>query len=258
MKQGKNPAQIVIKLLMDSMNGKTIIKPVETNTVVKANRDDFEKYISYSYNYIGSIIEVNGRFYTKQIKSSLSHYNYVHCGVEILSTSKIIMDKVFICADDCDIKIYYQDTDSIHLDYDDVDKIVDRYKDKYGLELVGEDLGTFHVDFDLYGVTSEIYAVERLFLGKKTYIDILESTDKHGTTINSEHIIMKCIPTSCIQYYAEQHNISVLYMCTKLYNNEVIKFDLTNDGNKCVCRNNKTSYDIKCIRFHSEMSIYQR
>ena len=33
------------------------------------------------------------------------------------------MNKVFSCADDCDIKIYYQDTDSIHLNYDDVDKI---------------------------------------------------------------------------------------------------------------------------------------
>ena len=127
----------------------------------------------------------------------------------------------------------------MHVNYDDVDKTVDRYKDKYGLELVGEDLGNFHVDCDLYGATSEIYAVGSLFLGKNTYIDVLESTDKHGKTINSEHIRMKGIHTSCIQYYAEQHNISVLDMYKKLYNNEVIKFGLTNDGNKFVCRNNK-------------------
>ena len=66
----------------------------------------------------------------------------------------------------CDIKIYCQDTDSIHLNYDDVGTVVKRYKDKYGLELVGEDLGNFHVDFDLYGATTEIYAVGSLFLGK--------------------------------------------------------------------------------------------
>ena len=42
---------------------------------------------------------------------------------------------------------------------------------------------------------SEIYAVESLFLGKKTYIDISEPTDKDGMTINSEHIRMKGIPT---------------------------------------------------------------
>ena len=39
------------------------------------------------------------------------------------------MTKVFSCADDLDVKIYYQDTDSIHSNYGDVDKIVDRYKD---------------------------------------------------------------------------------------------------------------------------------
>ena len=48
LKQEKNPAQIVIKLLMNSMYGKTVTKPVETYTVVKDNRDGFEKYISYN------------------------------------------------------------------------------------------------------------------------------------------------------------------------------------------------------------------
>ena len=51
---------MIVKLLMNSMYGKTIIKPVETDTVVKANRDDFGKHISYNCNNIGSVIEVNG------------------------------------------------------------------------------------------------------------------------------------------------------------------------------------------------------
>ena len=108
-----------------------------------------------------------------------------------------------------------------------------------GLELVGEDLGNFHIDFDPYGATSEIYAIGSLFLGKKIYIDILESTDKDCKTINSEHVRTKGIPTPCINYYAEQHNITALYIYKKLYNNEAIKFDLMNDGNKFACRNNK-------------------
>ena len=115
----------------------------------------------------------------------MEHFNYVHCGVEILSMSKRIMNKVFSCADDEDIKIYFQDTDSIHLNYDGVDKVVARYKEKYGLDLAGEELGNFHVDFDMAGAVGEIYAVESLFLGKKTYKDILESTDKNGDTANS-------------------------------------------------------------------------
>ena len=120
------------------------------------------------------------------------------------------MNKVFDASSGCGVKIYYQDTDGIHLNYDDVGKIVKKYKEKCGNDLVGEDLGNFHIDLSMDKANRVIYAVESLFLGKKTYIDILESTDKNGNTIHSEHIRMKGIPTSCIKYYAEQHNMSVL------------------------------------------------
>ena len=116
---------------MSSMYGKTIIKPVETYTIAKDDRG-FEKYISYNYNYIDSGIEVNGQFYIKKVKPILSHFNYVQCGVDILNMRKIIMNKVFSCAGDRDINIYYQDTDSTHLNCDDVDKIENEYKEKYG------------------------------------------------------------------------------------------------------------------------------
>jgi hypothetical protein len=46
------------------------------------------------------------------------------------------------------IKIYYQDTDSIHIEAHKVDKLNDLYKSKYHKELIGEDLGQFHNDFD--------------------------------------------------------------------------------------------------------------
>ena len=124
-----NPAQMVIKLLMNSMYGKTIIKPIETDTAVKDNQYDFEKYMSYDYNYVDSVLKVDDRYYINKVKSTLSHYNYVHCGVEISSMSEIIMNCVFDVSNDCGVKIYYQDTDSIHLNYDDVDKNVKIYKE---------------------------------------------------------------------------------------------------------------------------------
>ena len=80
--------------------------------------------MSYNYNYIGSVLKVDDRYYIKQVKPVLSHYNYVHCGVETLSMSKIIMNCVFDVSNDCGVKIYYHDTYSIHLKYDDVDKNV--------------------------------------------------------------------------------------------------------------------------------------
>ena len=50
---------------------------------------------------------------------------------------------------------------------------------------------------------------------------------------------MKGIPTPCVNYYAQKKGITALDMYNKQYNNEPINFDLTNDGNKFVCINNK-------------------
>merc|ERR1712167_356405 len=97
LKKEKNPAQIVIKELMNSMYGKTILKPIETETVVKSSAE-YTKYISYNYNFIESSIKVGGRYYVKKIKSVLNHYNYVQCGVEILSMSKRVMNEVMTLA----------------------------------------------------------------------------------------------------------------------------------------------------------------
>ena len=141
LKMDKNPAQVVIKLLTNSMYEKTIIKPIETYTITKDSQTDFEKYVSLNHNYVDSVLEVNGRYYIKKIASVTAHHNYVYAGVEMLSMSKRIMNKVFSCSDDLNMKIYYQDTDSIHLNYDDVDEIVDRYKDNYNQNLVGTGLG---------------------------------------------------------------------------------------------------------------------
>ena len=97
------------------------------------------------------------------------HFNYVHCGVGISSMSKRIMNKVFDVSNDCGVKVYYQDTDSIHLIYDGVYEIVKRYKRKHNQDLVGDGLGNFHVGFSMDGAVTEIYGVGSLFLSKNIY-----------------------------------------------------------------------------------------
>ena len=135
----------------------------------------------------------------------MSHYNYVHAGVELLSMPKRIMNKVFSCSSGCGGKMYYQDTDSIHLNYEDVCKIVESYNDKYGQEFVGKDLGQFHVDLpDIENNCVEVYGINNYLLGKNTYLDILGSTNEEGHTINADHIRMRSIPTACIKYYAQK------------------------------------------------------
>ena len=171
LKHDNSIAQVVIELLMNSMYGTAIIKPVETDTIIKYSIYDFDKYIALNYNYIDNILEVIGRYCVKQLKTVMSHFKYVHCGVEILSMPKMIMNKDFDVSNDCGVKTYYQDTDSMNLHYDDVDKTVKIYKQTYNHDLVGDGLGNFHVDYSMDGAVAEIYGVERLLLGK-THISI--------------------------------------------------------------------------------------
>ena len=148
------------------------------------------------------------------------------------------MNKVFSCADDCGVKVY-QDTDSIHLNYDDGDKVAKIYKEEYGLELVGENLGNFHVGLHQKDGHKDAYAIETLCLGKKSYMDILEYVNDEGDKIHDQHVKMKGFPTSCIEYYTKINKISVFDVGKIIYNNEYVEIDLTNDNNKCVFRNNK-------------------
>ena len=49
---------------------------------------------------------------------------------------------------------------------------------------------------------------------------MLEPTNKDNNTINEEHIRMRGFPTACINYYAQQNNITVL--CVYIYISEII------------------------------------
>ena len=146
-----------------------IIKPVEAGTIIKENsKYDFDKYISPNYNYIDNALEVNGRCCIKKVVSVMSRFKYVNCGVEILSMSERIMNKVFDVSNGCGVKIHYQDTASVHLHYDDVDKIAEKkFNQKHNQGLVGDGFNNFQVHFSMDGAATEIYGVEIVFLCKK-------------------------------------------------------------------------------------------
>ena len=74
-------------------------------------------------------------------KSLDDSYSAPHLGCQILSYSKRIMNQVMCLADDQNIKIYYQDTDSMHIEAHKVEKLNKLYTEKYGKELIGEELG---------------------------------------------------------------------------------------------------------------------
>ena len=90
-------------------------------------------------------------YYIKKIKTILNHFNYVHWGVEILSTSKRIMNEVMTLAEDKGLSIWYQDTGSMHINYEEVEILAAAFKKRYTRDLIGEDMFQIHSDFDFEG-----------------------------------------------------------------------------------------------------------
>ena len=66
-------------------------------------------------------------------------------------------------------------------------------------------MGQFHSDFEMDGCTNVI-SIASIFLGKKSYIDVLEGTNKNNERIRDYHIRCKGIPTSVVREYAKQKN----------------------------------------------------
>ena len=81
----------------------------------------------------------------EQIKN---HYTLNLLGVQILSMSKRIMNEVICTAEDLGIRVYYQDTDSIHIDDNKIELLEKEFEKRFGRKLRGDQLGQFHPDFD--------------------------------------------------------------------------------------------------------------
>ena len=53
---------------MNGMYGETILKPIETQTIIKDGVEAYNKYASYNFNHIESITQVgDGYFIKKQV-----------------------------------------------------------------------------------------------------------------------------------------------------------------------------------------------
>jgi len=222
----------VIKLMLNSAYGKTIMKKTNTETkIIKTNYKTFDKetgkwskkektpfndYIYNNFNTIKSWRQLNDSCYEVERVCSDNSSNRGHIGCAILSMSKRIMNEVFDTANNNDINIYYTDTDSIHMDNDKVSKLEEEYKKKYNKELNGKYLEQFHTDFNLEGAVGEIYATKSIFLGKKSYLDVLESKDEKGNIINGFHFRMKGITEEGLLKASKDYKDSYLGLYTEL------------------------------------------
>ena len=202
-----NPALAnVIKLMLNSSYGKTIMKKTNTDIKIVANNDKFDSYIYNNFNTIKSYRKINDKCIQVEKICADSSYNRGHIGCSILSMSKRIMNELFDVANDLGKPIYYTDTDSLHCNLEDIPEIEVEYEKRYNKVLTGKQLEQFHTDFDLDDAVSEIYATKSIFLGKKSYIDFLESTDEDGKTITGYHIRLKGITSEGMKHTAKTYS----------------------------------------------------
>lgn len=138
------------------------------------------------------------------------------------------MNEVMCLAEDEKLNIYYQDTDSMHIDTDQVKMLAEKYDDKYGREVIGKNMGQFHTDFASDIIKGNIHAKESVFLGKKCYLDVLTGDD--GSI--DYHIRMKGVSCDAIKDHAYKNQKSILDVYKELFTGKELTFDLCCEGSK--------------------------
>ena len=244
----KNPLHEIIKLMLNSIYGKTILKPIN-ETYKFINKKNLNQYIANRFNYIKEITGMNSsiRAISREVKPFNKHFTFAPFGVMVLSMSKRIMNELICCAEDLHIPVFYQDTDSIHIHQSRLDELANEFKKRYNRELIGKALGQFHSDFQAFGSTDEMpIATRSIFLMKKCYIDQLKNQcDEVAFHIRLKGICQDVIvdkanelfPNDIRCYYQDglvypmpstSDNIeySIYHLYKQLFNNESIEFDL--------------------------------
>tara|TARA_R100001443_G_scaffold79972_1_gene87055 strand:- start:1816 stop:5178 length:3363 start_codon:yes stop_codon:yes gene_type:complete len=248
LKDQDNPLQEIYKLIMNGYYGKQLQKDFFTKTHFLKGQESYDKFMSKYYNSILKMTELsnhNSNSKNKQFRMETEvgiceSYNNCHIGVEILAMSKRLMNRVMCLAEDLDIEIYYQDTDSMHIVRNQLPLLEKEFYNKYNKNLIGKKLGQFHSDFDSDILKNKgkgtIYSSHGIFLGKKAYVDKLE---KEGCDDEIYHSRMKGVNIESMEYLNRKNNTNMIDIYTDLFNKKSIKFDLACEGNKCVMDFNK-------------------
>ena len=95
------------------------------------------------------------------------------------------MNEVICLAQDNNINVYYQDTDSIHIESKYLKKLANLYYKEYDRKLIGKTLDQFHPDFvpctcKNGELCKETLSWLSIFNSKKNYIDVKFNADRFG------------------------------------------------------------------------------
>lgn len=207
-KEENEGAQQTLKLNMNSGFGKSAQNPIPHDTVY-VNGDDVNDYLFNNYAHVYSIqVMPNGQHRLTVWKNLKDQFNQVYYGSMILSHAKRVLNRVIYLGNQS--RIYYTDTDSLHMDLEEFKNIEKKFREVYKQELIGKGLGQMSEDFKFKGTwvtrdgkmvecdlipEGDIYSWHLIAPGKKTYADLLR--DQKGQTTN--HLRAKGAPIKCIQ-----------------------------------------------------------
>lgn len=217
-----NAIQNTIKLMMNSAYGKTIlgkshqkVQYIKRNKYDKENKrwsenDENKKQYLYNYfNQISSVRDVNKFLFCVKSHCVDNSFNLGSVGCLVLSYSKRIMHEVMNTANENNINIYYNDTDSLHIEEEDIPILEQKYNEKYKRILKGKYMCQFHTDFDDIefdnGEKIEPVAIESIFLGKKVYIDKLMAQNSLGQIKHNHHFRMKGVNDKALKHFCNNH-----------------------------------------------------
>ena len=233
----EHPIQGVAKLMMNSIFGKSILKVSNKEKKIvplwkwqKHKDGHWEKYDNWLKFFKANLYRIHRidpisatqtevEIYKRDVSASMNIF-----GSNVLAMARRIIGRVMALAEDIEAfhpeltpGLFYTDTDSMHIRADLLAKVEVAFKDIYRKEIKGQEMCTFHVDFDpLSGGEAVKGAEESWFIAKKMYADKLVGVNGGS----GYHLRMKGIPSDLIkyEYYA------------KIYNDEPFTFDLLSNG----------------------------
>ena len=191
----KNPLQLLYKLILNTIYGKTIQKPKDTKILWRNDKvTNMKKLLRRFGESIQSIESYKGlgkNLLKAKIRVGIiEHWAMPQCGSLVLSESKRIMNEFVVEADE---HILYTDTDSAFIEEDEYNRLKETRP-----ELFGENLGQLKEEKHLGG--KDVVIVKGMFLAPKVYWirEINEKGEKY------DKITMKGIPQSSINYVIRQ------------------------------------------------------
>ena len=231
--------QQTCKIIMVSSYGKPIERPYRTKRQLCRGSKELAHILSLHSHFVIKdselcpdirVVEYYDEKFTPSQRAN-------HVGSEILAMSKRIMNEVMVTAQEIGCSVYYQDTDSAHLDYQQLPQLCQEYQQRYHRELRGKNLGQFQVDNkDLNDylneedrIVNDITCDYAIYLSKKLYYEQMIGKTEQGQERHADYYRSKGIRPACWTYRARLEHKSIQQLYQEIAEGQTLEFDLTND-----------------------------